>query len=389
MGKYVVIKDLVNIRNHPSIRDENFVGTLKMGEVVDLIDEPVAGEIPAGTDDNMWHGDLLNRFISRPAVAPAETYAAKKAAFIADTFNERFIDADDKENEAKWKVSWGHVDLEIWRIWKEYKTMGEGVKVAVIDTGVHFSGNDLKNQIKKNQVFVGTSIEDEEPYHGTKSTGVIAANGKFSNTVYGIAPNCELFFYKAANASFDYSTVILALQQALKDGVQIISMSFSCQQNSTLEKWINFCKKRNIFLLVSAGDTNTNTKLYPASFNDCFSVGAYYVTDIGREIFKEKSNHNDAVSFLSPGKDILTTSITNKPTLHQETSAAAAFSSGIMALILSINPSLTVDLFKELLIRNEITKSIEKTTPRSDFEGYGVLMPSMILNYFNNQNQQL
>ena len=70
MGKFIVIKDLLNVRNRPSLKDEHFIGTLRLGEKVDLLDEPIVGEIPAGTNDNLWLSDTFNRFVSRAGVAP-------------------------------------------------------------------------------------------------------------------------------------------------------------------------------------------------------------------------------------------------------------------------------------------------------------------------------
>ena len=75
--------------------------------------------------------------------------------------------------------------------WSE--TMGEGVRVGIIDTGIDTDHPDLRNRIKKCADFTGTgrdNVEDENG-HGTHVAGIIAAE-KNKIGVIGVAPKADL-----------------------------------------------------------------------------------------------------------------------------------------------------------------------------------------------------
>ncbi len=391
MKEYIVTQNILDLRSSATDEtDDNFIGQLTVGETLYLTDEEIIGTIPNGGTTNIWKSDNFNRLVSADGVR-LKNYADKKAEFIADPFNQSFIDPTDPANEAKWKVNWGIVDLEIWKIWRDYDTKGEGVKVAIIDTGVQCLNNDLNTKINKSVSFatnsdgsIDNNDDDLNPYHGTKSAGIIGANGLFAKTVIGVAPNCSINVYKATNGLFDFGSVILSIQEAIKDGMKIISMSFTCQDDITLAEWINYAKSQDVILIAAAGDAGSNQKCYPASYPGCLSIGAYFLdgTD-NRGIYKTNSNYNDAVTFVAPGKDVLTTSIGTQPTYHQETSAATAFVAGLFALLISKVPTFNYDQLTDLISLHSITETIEISSGRSDYEGYGILNLRSVLEILN------
>lgn len=388
MSKYIVIKDLLNIRNKPSLSNGTFIGTLNMGERVDLMDDPVEGEMPEGTTDNHWLFDNLNRFVSRAGVAREGSYAAKKAEFLADGFNKNFFDGTDKENESKWKVSWGNVDLEIWRIWKEFNTKGENIKVAVIDSGALSSANDLKGQVSPTESFsfisFGNTVDDSDGFlHGTKSAGVIAANGKNANSVIGVAPACSLVVYQLFSKSDGFTGYTIenfcaALKKAREAKVDIISMSFFVFDTSPeLENEIDLCVKQNILLVASVGDISQSVgpvNLPPAAITGCFSVGAYRLQDQQRIIFKEFSSQSLQLKCLAPGNDVLTCGPDGKPAFHQFTSAAAPFVAGLFALIVSIRKRKGLPVSHDIFLNKLSEGCIKIEQDQSQaIEGFGVL----------------
>jgi len=389
MGKFIVIKELLNVRNKPSLKDENFIGALKLGEEVDLLDEPIEGEIPTGTNDSLWLSDTFNRFVSRAGVAEQGTYAAKKAEFLADGFNKPFFDESDKENESKWKISWGHIDTEIWKIWRDHKTQGEGVKVAVIDTGSLSGMNDLNGQINTSNSFsfisFDNNVDDQDSlFHGTKSAGIIGANGKNVNSVIGVAPKSNLVIYQLFSksetlAGYTIDNFCLTLKKAREAKVDIISMSFcTFQSNAALEKEIELCLKQNILLIASVGDVNQSQGIvdaFPASIKGCFSIGAYRLDAQKRIIFKEFSSQSTNLNCLAPGENILTCGPDARPDMHQFTSASAPFVAGLFALIVSFRKKRGLPISPEMFFDKlslACTKIEESETPNTK-EGFGIL----------------
>jgi hypothetical protein len=389
MAKFIVIKDILNFRNRPVLTDEHFIGSLKLGEEVELFEDPIPGDTPAGTDDEHWLSDNLNRFVSRAGVALEGTYPAKKAQFLSDSFNKPFFDESDKENEEKWKVSWGHVDLEVWKIWKEFKTRGEGVKVAVIDTGALSGMNDLKEQIITNDSFsfisFDNNVDDQDTLlHGTKSSGVIGANGKNVNSVIGVSPGCSLVVYQLFSKSdpidgYTIENFCLTLQKARDAKVDIISMSFcTFVSNAALEKEIELCLKQNILLIASVGNFNQSqgiVDVFPASNKGCFSIGAYRLSGQKRIIFKEFSSQSSHLKCLAPGENIITCGPDNQPAMHQFTSAAAPFVAGLFALIVSFRKKRGLPISPDIFL-NKLPLACTKIDETGHFdtkEGFGVL----------------
>ncbi|MCW3121753.1 MAG: family peptidase [Flavipsychrobacter sp.] len=375
----------LNIRTgKPSTESPTFM-SLKGGAKVDVVDVVIGLPIEGSDiwykckDGNFyWSGG----FDAPPQGFTAQNYIEKKIEFLADKTQKDLHCNSADEN--KWKVSWGHVDMEIWKIWRDHKTKGDGVKVAVIDDGVHFQNNDLLGNIKGSASFINNILDDNDPFHGTMSAGLVAANCQNTKTVYGVAPGCDLFVYRAASVGYSIDRVCASIQKAVADGAKIISMSFFIPDDPTLKSWIEFCNDNGIIMIAAAGDINTGTKMYPASYDQCLSIGGYYLSnEKTRLINKAQSNSNDSLTLLGPSKDVLTTSPTSAVAYHQATSCACAFMAGLIALIVSKAPSTNYSKLIETLNLNTATESIEKNTLRSNDEGYGIISPLKFLTQLN------
>ena len=109
---------------------------------------------------------------------------------------------------------------------------GEGVKVAIIDTGCDISHPDLKDRIIDVRNFTDDdkgAINNVTDYvtHGTATASVIASSGK----IIGVAPKCELLILKAlTRTGGKISWVIEAIKYATQQNVDIINMSLGCPQ---------------------------------------------------------------------------------------------------------------------------------------------------------------
>lgn len=137
---------------------------------------------------------------------------------------------------------------------------GKGIKVAIIDTGVDMSHEDLKNNIIGGYDF----IENKKIYkdgdiktgHGTHVAGIIAANGK----IKGVAPEASLLVYRVSSSGFSKDldkNIILAINRAIKDGAQVINISLKTNiegPNSELEKVLKKAIDRGIVIVKSNGN---------------------------------------------------------------------------------------------------------------------------------------
>ncbi|MGH1567759.1 MAG: S8 family serine peptidase [Nitrosopumilus sp.] len=136
---------------------------------------------------------------------------------------------------------------------------GEGVKIAVIDTGVDYNHPDLLGWGPDGKVVGGYNFiqEDEPPLdtngHGTQVAGVIAADGKKS----GVAPKAKILAYKVSEDGEGVSSdlIIRAIQKAIEDEADIINISLGVNKTNTkIERAVNEALDKEIFVVTAAGN---------------------------------------------------------------------------------------------------------------------------------------
>lgn len=258
---------------------------------------------------------------------------------------------------------------------------GEGVNVAVIDSGCDVNHECLKDNIVQVRNFTdednkNPNIVTDRVGHGTHVCGIIAANGS-NNTIIGVAPKVNLYIYKALNrtGSGKVSWVVNAINYAVSQNVDIISMSLGMPTNNTkLEKAVKSAINKNILVVCAAGnegDGNYNAYeySYPAAYVDVISVGA-----VDRKGVPAKfSNSNLVIDLVAPGVDIISTYPNNQFAVLSGTSMAAPHVTGSLALI----KNWSRDIFQRDLTQEEIYAQLIKCTktlgyPRT-VEGNGIV----------------
>lgn len=238
------------------------------------------------------------------------------------------------------KTPYGVAMIQAKNMWSE-SSRGEGINIAIIDSGCDIEHESLKDNI----VFVRnfTDEDNKNPNividrvgHGTHVAGVIAANGN-NNTVVGVAPWANLYILKAIDRSGSGKVgwVINAINYAVEKKVDIISMSLGMPKDDPkMEKAIKHAVNNNILVVCAAGnegDGNANNfeYSYPASYVDVISVGAVNQKGVPANF----TNSNLVVDLVAPGVDIISTYPNNQFASLSGTSMAAPHVSGSLALI--------------------------------------------------------
>jgi minor extracellular serine protease Vpr len=136
---------------------------------------------------------------------------------------------------------------------------GEGVKIAVIDTGVDFNHPDLLGWGPDGKVIGGYNFvqEGELPMdnngHGTQVAGVIAADG----VVKGVAPKAKILAYKVSEDGDAVSSdlIIKAIEKAIDDGANIINISLGVNKtNVEIDDAVTKALDKEIFVVTAAGN---------------------------------------------------------------------------------------------------------------------------------------
>jgi len=238
------------------------------------------------------------------------------------------------------KTPYGVTMIQAKNMWSE-SSRGEGINIAVIDSGCDIDHESLKENIAFVRNFTdedkkNPNIVIDRVGHGTHVAGIIAANGN-NNTVVGVAPWANLYILKAIDktGSGKVSWVINAINYAVEKKVDIISMSLGRPNNDPkLENSIKHAVNNNILVVCAAGNEGDGNSgdfeySYPASYVDVISVGAVDKKGVPASF----SNANLVVDLVAPGVDVVSTYPNNQFASLSGTSMAAPHVSGSLALL--------------------------------------------------------
>ena len=272
----------------------------------------------------------------------------------------------------------GIMNLNCEKLWNEGYT-GEGIKIAVLDTGCDINHICLKDRIidYKNFTFEGDKNDvTDKRGHGTHVAGIIAGN-RIKQGVTGVAPDCELIICKviSSHGGFD-EDIIEALEYAIEQKVDIINMSIGgAGIHKTMHDLIKKATELGISVVCAGGNygdgrADTNELIYPGAFEEVIEVGA---VDSNNMICKF-SNSNDMIDVCSYGKGITSTFPENRYAKLDGTSQATPHVSGVLALLKQKfkveqgRVPTEMELYNELI---KYTKQLEGVDKR--LQGHGVV----------------
>ena len=251
--------------------------------------------------------------------------------------------------------------------------------VAVLDTGVDYTHEDLMENMWVRPATMAPyhdnelgTIDDlngfnaidsaadpmDDNGHGTHCAGIIGAEGENNVGIAGVNWKAQIMPLKFLNAGGSGSTkdAIEAINYVInrkKAGVnvRIISASWgSTQKSRALGDVIRKAYENDILFVAAAGNSsvdNDRTPHYPSSYPNVVSVAAL---DRNDQLASFSNYGVKSVMVAAPGVDILSTWLNNEYEEKSGTSMATPVVSGVAALMLAKNPSLTVaELSKRLM----------------------------------------
>lgn len=224
---------------------------------------------------------------------------------------------------------------------------GEGVRVAIIDTGVDATHPDLVGRIVKQENFVDGSKSATRDRHGTAVAGVIAAVENNSQGIVGIAPAARLYALRAcwpapqdeARAMCSTLTLARALAAAIEFRIEIVNLSLAGPADPLLTRLVEAGLRRGI-VFVGATPPATDRNTFPTGVEGVISVDA-----------SGTRASADSVLF-APASEVLTLVPDGRYDFLSGSSLAAASVSGGIALLLARDGSLRAENARELLARS-------------------------------------
>jgi type VII secretion-associated serine protease mycosin len=245
---------------------------------------------------------------------------------------------------------------------------GDGVVVAVLDTGVRADHPDLEGAVLDgvNVVRAGDKGNRDTEGHGTGMAAVIAGRGRSGDRgVLGIAPAATILPIRPSGQG-DF--VADGVRYAAENGAKVLNMSFGVTDGERLSAAIKEAVEADIVLVAAAGNSGDegNQVEFPAGYPEVIAVGA---TDEDGKV-GAYSQHGPQVDLVAPGTDVLMAGLGDDYRRAQGTSTAAAIVSGAAALIRAKYPDLTAKQVGEMLT----STAVDKGDPgRDDYYGAGAL----------------
>ena len=257
---------------------------------------------------------------------------------------------------------------------KQRDGYGQGVKVAVIDSGVDSSHPALSGVMIQHIDLLHESppsIISASNAHGTAIASVISSQVK---EYTGIAPGSSILSYRVIDESgtTDSYKVASAIVSAVKDGADVINLSLGGEEASiVLEKAVSFAIDNDVPIVAAVGNDGFGLVNYPAAYEGVFGVTS--VGSNGR--VSNFANYGEGVDFAAPGTGILTAWEASEMGYFSGTSVSAAMVTGAIAMELSRQPDLSVEDLGVLLKKF----SNEAEQPGFDnLSGHGILSLSRL-----------
>jgi len=260
--------------------------------------------------------------------------------------------------------------------------LGDGIEVAVIDTGIDYWHGELSSIYAGGYNFVNLDNDPaDDNGHGTHVAGIIAAN----NQAIGVAPNVALYALKALDAEgMGYiSDIISAIQWAsdpngnglADDRLDIINMSFGAPiGNIFLRLACHLAYRDGLLLVAAAGNEGGGSVGYPAAYDRVVAVSA---TDVYSQIASFSSTGPE-VELAAPGVEIYSTLPDYSCTLSGEygngygilsgTSMACPHVVGAAALVWGANSG-----WSNEQVRSQLTSTAQDIGLSSNEQGYGLV----------------
>ena len=278
--------------------------------------------------------------------------------------------------------NWGADLVKAPEVWAQGYT-GKGVVVAVVDTGVDYNHEDLKNNIWTNtKEIAGNGIDDDgngyvddnygwnfadqnnntldDNGHGTHVSGTIAGENN-NYGVTGIAYDAKIMAVKAldSSGSGSYSSISKGIRYAVDNGANVINLSLGgASSNRTLESAIDYASSKGVIVVMAAGNDGDSSPDYPARYasKSGIAVGA---VDRNNNMpdFSNRSGTNQIAYVTAPGVKVYSSVPNNQYATYSGTSMATPHVAGVVALMLSANPNLT-----DAQVRQIVTETAGNST---------------------------
>jgi subtilisin family serine protease len=258
---------------------------------------------------------------------------------------------------------------------------GEGVKIAIIDTGVDYTHPDLGGcfgpgcKVVGGYDFINNNADPMDDHgHGTHCAGIAAGTG--NGGLKGVAPDAKILAYKvlASNGGGSSVNIMSAIERAVQEGADVLSLSLgtiSGNPDDDLSQTVDNAVLAGAVVIVAAGNSGPGDRTIgsPGTARKAITVGATDKEDMlaffssrGPIVWEDSEGNTQSIlkpDILAPGVDIcsaISSQITpgshcldNSHSSMSGTSMATPHVAGAVALLKEKNPTWSSEQIKDSL----------------------------------------
>ncbi|MFD7946934.1 S8 family serine peptidase [Streptomyces sp. NPDC059744] len=245
---------------------------------------------------------------------------------------------------------------------------GDGVKVAVLDTGFDPNHPDLKGLVAESANFTGEPNTDDLNGHGTHVTSTIAGSGAASDGRYkGVAPGARILFGKVCTmeGACDDSAIVEGLAWAAQHGAKVINLSLGdidTRETDAIEAMVDtVTRDYGTLVVAAAGNNGSGSKVSsPASADRALAVGASEANDDRAEFSSVGPRTGDSglkPDIIAPGVNVVAamaggTNADDGYVAMSGTSMATPHVAGSAAILFQQHPDWTPEQVKRQLMHS-------------------------------------
>jgi hypothetical protein len=254
-------------------------------------------------------------------------------------------------------------------VWNQNIT-GNGIVVAVLDTGVDYTHPDLDGNIWRNTgEIAGNGIDDDRngyiddirgwdfvasdnnpmdlnfDGHGTHIAGAIAAE-RNDFGITGVAPNAKIMPVRVLSAfgTGNQNNVAAGIRYAADNGANVINLSLGNEfvPSNVVNNAIQYANNKGSVVVMAAGNSGVGQPDYPARNADSLGIAVGSIDVRGHMAdISNRAGSRPLDYLVAPGVEIVSTTPDEDYELRSGTSFATPHVAGVAALVLNANPTLT------------------------------------------------
>jgi len=277
------------------------------------------------------------------------------------------------------RLPWPLRHLDMLTVWPVSR--GEGVVVAVIDSGVSPTHPVLRDRVLDGVDFglPSRSGHCDQAGHGTVIAGIIAGRDDTVDTFSGIAPDARILPVRVLEQTGQVTDPSLpgriaeAIEWAVDNGADVINLSLETVPTERLAEAVRYAVDHDVVLVAAAGNVEQGQErgpAFPAAYEEVLAVAG--VDEAGGRV--DTSVRGSYIGVAAPGVNIIGPAPRGDGFLtlpEGGTSYAAAYVSGVAALVRSYHPGLSA----EQVGRRIMLTADRPPQGRNNVVGYGVVNP--------------